>query len=58
MPKNSLRFNADQLPLLGGGVVARGVGGGREVKGRGVGVGVEGTRSASQKLVEFPLNGQ
>ena len=57
MPKNSLRFNADQLPLLGSGVVASGVGRGREVKGRGGG-GVEGTKSASQKLVEFPLNGQ
>ena len=37
MPKNSLRFNADQLPLLGGAAVASGVGGGREVKGRGGG---------------------
>ena len=39
MPKNSLRFNADQLPLLGSGVVASGVGRGREVKGRGGGGG-------------------
>ena len=39
MPKNSLRFNADQLPLLVGGAVASGVGGGREVKGRGGGGG-------------------
>ena len=34
MPKNFLKFNTDQLPLLGGGVGASGVGGGREVKGK------------------------
>ena len=32
MPKNCLRFNSDQLPVLWGGVGASGVGGGREVK--------------------------
>ena len=32
MPKCFLRFNTDQLLVLGGGVGGSGVGGGREVK--------------------------
>ena len=55
MPKNFLRFNTDQLPLLGGGVGASGVGG--EERWREAGGGGE-ERFTVQILVEFPLSGQ